>query len=112
MSLPVTLSDSAVDEITCVAHSHTHSLNQWCSGNTLGQINTCFTPTTHTLGDSQVCALAFHPLHPELAVAHNSELKIHRSEGDSSGYAVVFAAAVRFTMPITCVQYSATGQHM
>jgi hypothetical protein len=61
------------------------------------------------VGDAAVTALAFHPKGLDVAIAHDAELKIHDATDFTT---VVFAAAARFTMPITHVQYSTSGQHM
>ena len=107
MSHSVTLSDAAVDEITCLAQ---HPLTkQWITGNVLGELNTCFTDTTVTVGDVAVHGLAFHPKGTELAIAHENELKMH----DATDFATVsLHSAVRFTMPITHLEYTSSGQHM
>jgi hypothetical protein len=107
MSQSISLSDAAVEDIKCAAQ---HPITkQWVTGNALGQLNVCFSDTTYTVGDVAVNSLAFHPKGAELAIAHDNELKIHDAEDFST---VKFHAAARFTMPITHLQYSQSGQHM
>lgn len=103
----IALTDAAIDDILCATQ---HPITkQHITGNALGQINTSFSDTTVTVGDAAVCALAFHPLATELAVAHDNELKIH----DGTDYEkVTMHSAARFSMPITKVNYSSAGQHM
>ena len=106
-SSPVTLSDAAIDDIQCAAQ---HPVSkQWVTGNGLGQVNTCFSDDTITLGDAAITALAFNPLGTELAVAHEGEVKIH--DGKEYGRVLVHAAA-RFAMNVTQLQYSNSGHHM
>ena len=107
MSKSVKLSDAAVEELKCAARQP--ETGQWVSGSALGQLSLCFQDLSCTVGDAAVTALAFHPKGRDLAVAHENELKIHDAKEWEK---VLLHAAVRFTMPITHVHYSHSGQHM